>query len=145
MLEGARRASSNTLCPPFKGEHKGVSKMNHFPDFMKHPANLISSQSQFSRSKIEGYIFDGSDGSQMAFWECHEGGSSAEHTHEYAEYFIVVQGQYTLIVGEKKIPVNPGQEYWIPRGVPHAGEYLAGTRTIHHFGGHRADRAANKI
>jgi quercetin dioxygenase-like cupin family protein len=106
---------------------------------MKNPANLISAQSQYSRN-IEGYVFDGADGSQMAFWECHTAGSSAEHSHDYDEYFTVVQGQYSLIMGGQEIPVTAGQEYWIPRGKPHAGEYIEGTRTIHHFGGHRADR-----
>jgi hypothetical protein len=33
-----------------------------------------------------------------------------------------------------------GQEYLIPRGTPHGEEALAGTRTIHALGGHRANR-----
>jgi len=53
---------------------------------------------------------------------------------------MVVQGCYTVIVGGQRIPVSAGQEYLIPRGVAHAGEVLSGTRTIHAFGGHRADR-----
>jgi mannose-6-phosphate isomerase-like protein (cupin superfamily) len=54
---------------------------------------------------------------------------------------IVVQGCYTLIINGGRLRVNAGEEYFIPRGVPHSGEVLAGTRTIHAFGGHRADRA----
>jgi len=52
-----------------------------------------------------------------------------------------VEGSYTLIVGGERTVVKAGEEYVIPRGVPHSGEVAAGTRTIHHFGGHRADRA----
>jgi len=37
--------------------------------------------------------------------------------------------------------VKAGEEYLIPHRVPHYGEVFAGTRTIHAFGGHRADRA----
>jgi hypothetical protein len=88
--------------------------MDHFPDFMKNPANAISAKSQ--SKGIEGYVFDGSDGSQMAFWECKADGVSAEHVHDYDEYFI-------------------------PKGLAHAGEFIAGTRTIHAFGGKRAERA----
>jgi hypothetical protein len=33
-----------------------------------------------------------------------------------------------------------GEEYFIPRGVLHGGEVLAGTTTIHAFGGHSAGR-----
>jgi mannose-6-phosphate isomerase-like protein (cupin superfamily) len=52
----------------------------------------------------------------------------------------VVEGCYTLIIGGERIPVRAGEECFIPRGVEHGGEVLAGTRTIHAFGGHRADR-----
>ncbi len=117
--------------------------MTEFPAFMQHPANRIATTSQATPG-VEGYVFDGADGSQMAFWTCRETASSAEHVHDYDEYMLVVQGCYTLIIDSKKIPVTAGEEYFIPRGVPHSGEVLAGTRTIHAFGGHRADRAAQK-
>jgi mannose-6-phosphate isomerase-like protein (cupin superfamily) len=52
---------------------------------------------------------------------------------------VVVQGCYTLVIQGKRIAVTAGEEYFIPRGVPHSGEVAAGTRTIHAFGGHRAD------
>jgi quercetin dioxygenase-like cupin family protein len=48
---------------------------------------------------------------------------------------IVVQGQYTVLIDGKKIPLRAGEEYFIPRGVLHGGEVLAGTTTIHAFGG----------
>jgi hypothetical protein len=53
---------------------------------------------------------------------------------------VVVQGCYTLIVEGTRIPLEAGCEHVIPRGVVHSGEVMAGTRTIHAFGGHRADR-----
>ena len=37
-------------------------------------------------------------------------------------------------------PVGVGQEYCIPKGLAHAGEYSAGTRTIYAFGGKRVKR-----
>lgn len=63
-------------------------------------------------------MFDGADESQMAFWTC---------TH-------------TLLIAGKRILIKAGDEYLIARGVHHGGEVMAGTRTIHVFGGHRADR-----
>jgi mannose-6-phosphate isomerase-like protein (cupin superfamily) len=63
--------------------------------------------------------------------------------HDYDEYMLVVQGCYTLIIAGERIPLTAGKEYFIPRGVSHGGEVLAGTRTIHAFGGHRADRVQN--
>lgn len=115
--------------------------MDSFPDFMKHPANKIVTASQ-STPGVEGYVFDGMDGSQMAFWTCDNTATSATHAHNYDEYMIVVQGCYTLVINRKRIPVRAGEEYLIPRGVPHGGEVLGGTRTIHAFGGHWANRVA---
>jgi mannose-6-phosphate isomerase-like protein (cupin superfamily) len=113
--------------------------MDNFPEFMKNPANRIATSNQ-STSGVEGYVFDGADGSQMAFWTCHETAGSTAHAHDFDEYFAVVQGCYTLIIDGKRIPVKAGEEYFIPRGVLHGGEVVAGTRTIHAFGGHRASR-----
>jgi quercetin dioxygenase-like cupin family protein len=113
--------------------------MKEFPEFMQHPANRIATTSQATPG-VEGYVFDGADGSQMAFWTCRETASSAPHVHDYDEYMLVVEGCYTLIIDAKKISVNAGEEYFIPRGVLHSGDVVAGTRTIHAFGGHRANR-----
>jgi len=113
--------------------------MDTFPKFMKHPANRIA-QSNQSTPGVEGYVFDGCDGSQMAFWTCSQDASSSEHVHDYDEYMIVVQGCYTLIINRERISVGPGEEFFIPQGALHSGEVKAGTRTIHVFGGHRADR-----
>jgi mannose-6-phosphate isomerase-like protein (cupin superfamily) len=117
--------------------------MKEFPEFMKQAANRIASGSQATRG-VEGYVFDGADGSQMAFWTCRETAASAAHVHEFDEYIVVVQGCYTLIlyadVESKRIPIKAGEEYYIPRGVLHGGEVEGGTRTIHAFGGRRADR-----
>lgn len=113
--------------------------MDRFPEFMKNPANAIAAGSQ--SKGVRGFVFDGADGSQMAFWECDKDGKSLEHVHEYDEYFIVIQGRYTLIIDGKKIPVKAGHEYLLPGGVAHAGEFIGGTRTIHAFGGRRAERA----
>jgi DNA-binding NarL/FixJ family response regulator len=85
-------------------------------------------------------IFDGADESQMAFWTCRQSAASEPHAHAFDEYMAVMQGCYTLISDGKRIPVKTGEEYFIPRGILHGGEVLAGTRTIHAFGGHRANR-----
>jgi len=100
--------------------------MNDFPKFMKREADRIALTSQ-STAGAEGYVFDGADGRQMAFWTCHQAAVSGAHAHEFDEYMVVVAGC--------------GREYLIPRGVRHGGEVQAGTRTIHAFGGRRATRS----
>jgi mannose-6-phosphate isomerase-like protein (cupin superfamily) len=113
--------------------------MNDFPQFMKNPLNKIARASQYTED-IEGYVFDGRDGSQAAFWTSRKARKSEEHAHDYDEYMLVVQGEYTLIIEDRRIPLAAGQEYYIAQGVRHSGEGIAGTRTIHVFGGKRAER-----
>ncbi len=113
--------------------------MGDFPDFMKSPANRIARGSQATPG-VEGYVFDGADGSQVAYWICHETADSAPHVHDFDEYLVVVEGCYTLIIEGNRVPVRKGQEYFIPKGLWHGGEALIGTRTIHAFGGRRAER-----
>lgn len=113
--------------------------MDDFPDFMKNSINRIASKSQYTED-IEGYVFDGADGSQVAFWKCRENRVSEPHVHDYDEYMIVVQGNFTLIINNQRVPLSAGQEYHIHKGVTHAGEVTAGTRTIHVFGGKRVTR-----
>jgi mannose-6-phosphate isomerase-like protein (cupin superfamily) len=117
--------------------------VDDFPEFMKRPENRIAASSQATPG-VEGYVFDGADGSQMAFWTCRENATSAAHIHEYDEYMVVVQGCYTLIIDGQRIEIKAGEEYFIPKGVWHRGEPTAGTRTIHAFGGERARRAAEE-
>jgi len=118
--------------------------MDDFPNFMKSAANRIATSTQ-STPGAEGYVYDGPDGGQMAFWTCHETAVSAPHVHEYDEYMVVVQGCYTLVSGDTRVPVRAGQEYFIPKGLWHGGEVVAGTRTIHAFGGRRAERVQQTV
>ena len=106
---------------------------------MQQPANRIAVRDQATPG-VEGYVLDGADGSQMAFWTCRQTAASSAHTHDFDEYMLVVEGCYTLLLGSERIRLTAGDEYVIPRGTAHAGEVEAGTRTIHAFGGHRVDR-----
>jgi quercetin dioxygenase-like cupin family protein len=113
--------------------------MQEFPKFMKGAANRIASTAQHTAG-IEGYVFDGVDGTQVAFWECHEDAKTEDHVHEFDEYFVVVKGCYTINIDGKERRVSAGKECVIRRGTRISGSVIAGTRTIHMFGGHRADR-----
>lgn len=114
--------------------------MKDFPEFMKSAANKIATSSQ-STPGVEGYVYEGVDGSQMAFWTCRETANSTRHVHDYDEYMVVVEGCYTLIFDDRRVLLKAGEEYFIARGLWHGGEVVAGTRTIHAFGGRRAQRS----
>jgi quercetin dioxygenase-like cupin family protein len=110
--------------------------MNEFPDFMKSKANRIPASAQHTED-IEGYYFQGADESQMAYWTCYSDRISRKHTHPFDEYMVCVSGQYTVYIENEKFVLRPGDELHIPKGKEQWGECIAGTRTIHVFGGRR--------
>jgi quercetin dioxygenase-like cupin family protein len=125
----------------FAGVLPTPESMIDFPAFMKNPANQISTASQHTPG-VTGYVFDGADGSQMAFWSVERDAATAEHVHPFDEWFLVISGSYVLTLEGREVQVNAGQEYFIPKGTKIAGRVTAGTRTVHAFGGRRAERAA---
>jgi hypothetical protein len=104
--------------------------MPDFPAFLKTHANRIASSSQFTED-IEGFVFDGADGNQVALWTAHADRASTEHVHDFDEY---------VILGSERIELLAGQEFVIPKGTRQRMEVAAGTRTMHVFGGKRARR-----
>lgn len=116
--------------------------MPDFPAFVKNQANRIATSSQFTED-LEGYVFDGADGSQMALWSAHADRVSTEHVHDFDEYILVIEGACTVILDEERIDLRAGQEFVVPRGTRQSTEVVAGTRTMHVFGGKRACRAGN--
>jgi len=114
--------------------------MNEFPEFIRNPMNAVASHQK--SEGVEGFVYDGADGSQVLIFQCATDGISKSHVHDFDEYFIVIQGEYTLGMQGARIKLSTGQEYFIPKGVPHDGAFIAGTRTINAFGGKRAERKA---
>ncbi len=112
--------------------------MKLFPEFLRDRSNLVATRDR--SDGVEGYVFDGTNGAQVIFFECTESGVSKEHVHSFDEYFVVIQGEYTLGIQGRTLILRAGQEYYIPAGVAHDGRFTAGTRTMNAFGGRRADR-----
>ncbi len=110
--------------------------MDEFPDFMKRVANRIPSDEQ-NTDDVEGYYYVAADGSQMAIWTSHSARISKKHKHDLDEYMVVISGQYTAYLDGKEIVLSPGDELFIPKGTEQWGKCIAGTRTIHAFGGRR--------
>lgn len=109
--------------------------MKEFPAFMRHPANAVLSAGP--SSALEGFLFEGRDGSQLVLWQCQAGGRSETHSHDYDEYAVVLSGIFTGMIGDRRVTMKPGDECYIPAGTPHSGEYSAGYRAIDAFGGRR--------
>ena len=110
--------------------------MDDFPSFMKAPANRVPTAEQ-NTDDVEGYFFEGSDGTQVAYWTCHSDRVSREHSHPFDEYMVCVCGRYVAHVDGKTFELGPGDELLIPKHSTQWGEVQAGTRSIHVFGGQR--------
>jgi len=107
-----------------------------FPTFMLTAANAIPASAQ--STGVKGWVFNGADGMQTAYWICEQDGVSQSHSHDFDEYMAVIDGHYTLIMGTERYLLGKGDEFHIPPGVAHEGEFVKGTRTFHCFGGKRA-------
>jgi mannose-6-phosphate isomerase-like protein (cupin superfamily) len=127
------------FCPLCGASTTGSARLPAFPAFMKNAANRIATSSQHTPG-VDGFVFDGANGGQMAFWSVERDAVTAEHVHEFDEWFLVVEGSYTVTLNGDEVRVGAGQEYFIPKGTKIAGRVKAGTRTIHAFGGRRAER-----
>lgn len=110
--------------------------MKHFPEFIRNNKNRVPDAPE----GMEGFVFDGADGSQVILWENASGGSVGLHTHDFWEYCYVLEGTYEGIVDGKPIKLGPGDECLIPPGVPHAGKHSKNYRALDIFGGQRIKR-----
>lgn len=115
--------------------------MDSFPEFMKKTARKVDPSEQNTQG-IEGCYYDG-NGGQMAFWTCNEARESKKHKHDFDEYTIIVSGQYTACFEDREIVLNPGDELFVPSGTVQWGRCIAGTRSIHAFGGKRVKGTSN--
>ena len=110
--------------------------MKDFPEFMKNEKNHISS-SQQNMKDIDGYYYEGKDGSQMALKTCYSDTFSKIHKHDFDEYMVCVFGKYIIIMNAEEFVLNVGDELFIPKGTIHSGVCIPGTRIIYAFGGKR--------
>jgi quercetin dioxygenase-like cupin family protein len=113
--------------------------MPQFPAFIRKSQNRIARSSQYT-DDIEGYVFDGADGSQVALWTSKADRVSQEHTHDFDEYILVIEGKCTAIIEGRRLELIAGQELHIPKGTRQSMAVIAGTRTMHVRGGKRAKR-----
>ncbi len=63
--------------------------------------------------------------------------SQKKHRRDFDEYTVIVSGQYTACFEDKEVVLNPGDELFVPAGTLQWGRCIAGTRSIHAFGGKR--------
>ncbi len=66
------------------------------------------------------------------FVEAMEDANIPEHSHG-AQWGMIVAGELVLTIGGKTRVYRPGEEYYVPAGVPHAAKLRRGVRVIDFF------------
>jgi uncharacterized cupin superfamily protein len=89
--------------------------MPDFPAFIRSPLNRIARSSQFT-DDIDGFLWDGADGSQVALWTCKADRVSKEHVHDFDEYVFVIEGRCTATLEGRRVELGAGHELHIPKG-----------------------------
>lgn len=115
--------------------------MAEFPSVVRSPENRIATSSQHT-ADVEGWIFDGADGSQVALWTARADRDSSPHAHAFDEWVYVLEGRATVATADGERVLERGEEALVPRGTLQRMAVVAGTRTLHVFGGVRARREA---
>lgn len=96
-----------------------------------------TSEELLESNEIIGHIFNSCAGNQLAHWICLKDIISELHSHDFDEYFAVLQGQYLIHLNGTEVCLKAGNEFFIPAKTPHSGKMFAGTSIFHVFGGHR--------
>jgi hypothetical protein len=113
--------------------------MDAFPEFMKHSANRISTETQYTKG-IEAVSLTARMEAGWPSGPIRREENPPNTSMTMMSIFTVVQGQYTVLIMGRQIPVGVGGEFLIPKGNLHSGEAKPGTRAIYPFGGKRVKR-----
>jgi quercetin dioxygenase-like cupin family protein len=89
-------------------------------DFAEVFAGLPNVRFPYDRSlPVRGWLVQGPD-QQVVFWHSEVQYESAEHTHPYAEWGIVITGWCDIITPDGKQRYNAGDVFHLAPNVPHA-------------------------
>ena len=84
----------------------------------------------FENSK--GWILQ-ADNNQLVFFEFQPDVNLPEHSHSYAQWGIVIDGQMELSINGKPRTCKKGDEYLIPAGAKHSVKFPRKTRVMDLF------------
>jgi quercetin dioxygenase-like cupin family protein len=70
---------------------------------------------------------------QLVFFEMESHAQVPEHSHDYSQWGMVIDGKMELIIEGKPRICQKGDEYIIPANVKHYARFLTKTRVIDFF------------
>jgi quercetin dioxygenase-like cupin family protein len=111
-------------------EHLDNRKGKHareFPDVITH---LPEADVQFKG--IRAWILQG-EKHQLVFFEMEPSAQVPEHSHDYPQWGIMIEGKMELTINGKPRIIEKGDEYVIPAKAKHCVRFLSKCRVIDFF------------
>lgn len=99
----------------------------------EYPAVITSLPEADIRFKgIRAWIMQG-DNTQLVFFEMDSSATVPEHSHDYVQWGMVIDGQMNLIIDGKSMICTKGSEYLIPARAKHFARFNEKTRVVDLF------------
>ena len=116
------------LCPAatFKPQERVPRPMAEFPDFIRKLPEADTALRGVSLRLLQGRT------ASATLFQAREDSRVPEHSHG-PQWGIVVEGEMLLTIGKATRTCRPGDEYFVPSGVPHSASFKAGFRAIDFF------------
>jgi len=95
-----------------------MSNTKSFPDCIK---NALPEAASTISGNLTGYVLSG-EKCQVVFWEVKKGFSVDAHSHDHAEWGIVIHGSCEVCIDGKYTTYNAGQEFYINPGESHSAK-----------------------
>ncbi len=81
---------------------------------------------------VRGWIVQG-ETHQLVFFEMEPTAEVPEHTHDYPQWGVVLEGEMELRIGGEAKVYGKGDDYVIPSGVMHSARFLSQARVMDFF------------
>jgi quercetin dioxygenase-like cupin family protein len=103
---------------------------NSFRGYSKVITDLPEADIQFEG--IKAWILQG-ENHQLAFFQMEANAKVPEHSHDYAQWGMVIEGEMELTIEGKTRNCKKGDEYLIPARARHRAHFLAKSRVMDLF------------
>ena len=90
-------------------------------------------QADIQFNGVRGWIAQG-ESHQIVFFEMEPFAEVPEHSHDYTQWGIVVEGRMKLTIGDETTIYEKGDDYVIPAHTKHSATFLTACRVIDFFG-----------
>jgi len=81
---------------------------------------------------VKAWVLQGED-HQLVFFEMEPHAEVPEHSHDYAQWGIMLKGRMQLVIDGKVHLIKKGDEYVIPADAKHQANFLTKSRVIDFF------------